>query len=66
MGLTERFLTLMFGDCRNALSQTAEVFRENAERQAQRESVLRSAALGQFQNEFSNPPSLGLIALLMG
>lgn len=56
MGLIERFLTLMFGDGRNALSQTAEVFRENAERQAQRESVLRSAALGQFQNEFSNPP----------
>jgi len=36
MGLIERFLTLMFGDGRNALSQTAEVFRENAERQAQR------------------------------
>ena len=30
MGLIERFLTLMFGGGRNALSQTAEVFRENA------------------------------------
>ena len=56
MGLIERFLSLMFGDGRNALSQTAEVFRENAERQAQREAVLRSAALGQFQDEFSKPP----------
>lgn len=56
MGLIERFMTLMFGGGRNALSQTAEVFRENAERQAQREAVLRSAAMGQFQDEFSNPP----------
>lgn len=56
MGLIERFLTLMFGGGRNALSQTAEVFRENAERQAHREAVLRSAALGQFQDEFSNQP----------
>lgn len=57
MGLIERLLTLMFGDGRNALAQTAEVFRENAEGQAQREAMLRSSAIGQLQGEFARQPS---------
>lgn len=52
MGLMERMLTLIFGDGRNALAQTVEVFRENAEGAAQREGTLRHAALEEFEAEF--------------
>jgi len=53
MGLMGRILTLFFGDGRNAVARTAEVFRENAEAGAQRQSQERNAALSQFDSEFS-------------
>ncbi|MEX1233795.1 MAG: holin family protein [Roseovarius sp.] len=52
MGVIERLVTLMFGDGRNVVARTAEVFRENAEAGAKRQAEERGAALGQFDAEF--------------
>ncbi|MDQ2092670.1 holin family protein [Rhodalgimonas zhirmunskyi] len=52
MGLIERMLTLVFGNGGNALRDTAEVFRENAEAAATRAAQTRASALGQFGAEF--------------
>ncbi|WP_288941771.1 holin family protein [uncultured Roseovarius sp.] len=56
MGMIERIVTLFFGDGRNVVAQTAEVFRENAEAGAARESEQRAAAVDQFGAEFGQPP----------
>jgi hypothetical protein len=53
MGLIERLLTLLFGS--GALTETVEVFRENAEARAVREAALSDAALRQFAAEFALP-----------
>lgn len=55
MGVMTHVLDLVFGDGRNALRETAEVFRENAEAGAGRELALRQAALAQFGAEFVVP-----------
>lgn len=55
MGLIERALSLFFGGGRNALKDTVEVFRENAEGAAEPEFAMQSAALGQFAGEFALP-----------
>lgn len=52
MGLIERILSLVFGDGRNLLKETAEVFRENSEAQAGRDAILKAAAFQQFSAEF--------------
>jgi len=52
MGLIDRLLGLVFGGGRNAVTQTVEVFRENAEKGAQREVDLQTATLAQFAEEF--------------
>lgn len=52
MGLIERLFGLVFGGGRNAVAETIEVFRENAEKGAMRESDLRAATLEQFGKEF--------------
>lgn len=52
MGLIERILTAVFGGGRNAVAETVEIFRENAEREAEREGDLRQATLKQFGKEF--------------
>ena len=44
---------LLFGKTGNVVKETAEVFRENAEGRAQRESDLSRAALAQFAAEFA-------------
>lgn len=59
MGLIERVLGLLFGNGRNVVAQTAEVFRENAEAGAVREASAHTAALGQFAAEFT-PQRCGL------
>ena len=51
-----RLLGLVFGDGRNAVVETVEVFRENAENAAQRVSGDKSAALAQFAAEFARQP----------
>lgn len=52
MGMIERVLSVVFGGGRNVVAETAEVFRVNAESQAQRGHDMQSAALQQFGGEF--------------
>ncbi|SRR6056297_1663244 len=53
MGMMTQVLELIFGGGRNALRETAEVFRENAEAAGGREQATRDAVLAQFANEFA-------------
>lgn len=53
MGLIGGMVSLLFGGGRNVVAQTAEVFRENAEAGAVRQSEERGAALNQFSAEFA-------------
>ncbi|HAR53150.1 holin family protein [Roseovarius nubinhibens] len=55
MGLMAEILRLIFGNGRNVIAETAEVFRENAEAGSLREASLRAAALEQFGAEFAHP-----------
>jgi len=55
MGLIDGMFTLLFGNGRNVLRETAEVFRENAEGAAAREAGLHEAVLNQFAAEFARP-----------
>ena len=52
MGLIDRGMGMLFGSGGNVLSETAEIFRENAENRALREVEMRSDALDQFAAEF--------------
>ncbi|KMK67186.1 holin family protein [Puniceibacterium sp. IMCC21224] len=52
MGLIDKVLGLLFGSGRNLVAETAEVFRVNAEAQANREAGLQGQALDQFGREF--------------
>ncbi|NQY62021.1 holin family protein [Cognatishimia sp.] len=52
MGVVSEFFGMLFGGRRNIVAETVEVFRPNAERQAQREATYNHAALGQFAAEF--------------
>lgn len=52
MGLIGTLLSALFGGGRNALRETVEVFRENAEAAGGREAAARAAALAQFAAEF--------------
>jgi len=64
MGLIARIFGLIFGDGRNVVAETAEVFRENAEAGAARDSAMRAQALTQFAQEFA-PHRPGLFDRLM-
>ncbi len=55
MGLIERIFGMVFGTGRNAIAETVEVFRENAEAGAERSSQMQMAALSQFAAEFVHP-----------
>lgn len=52
MGLIGGLLNVVFGSGNNALKDTVEVFRENAEQDATRQHALRVDALKQFAREF--------------
>lgn len=52
MGLITGLMAFLFGDGRNVVAETAEVFRENAEKAAVREADARSESLEQFAAEF--------------
>lgn len=54
MGLISSLLGIIFGNDRNVLKETAEVFRENAEQEAARGQELRIEAVGQFGREFES------------
>lgn len=52
MGLIGQLLNALFGSGRNVVTETAEVFRVNAEAQAQRGHEAQAAALAQMAGEF--------------
>ena len=53
MGVIGKILELIFGGDRNALRETVEVFRENADSSAARSVQVQGAALAQFGAEFT-------------
>lgn len=53
MGLIERIFTSIFGDGRNVIVETAQVFRENAENAATRQADSKQQSLQQFAQEFA-------------
>ena len=53
MGLIERIFSAVFGDGRNVIVETAEVFRENAESAATREAAIKQQSMRQFASEFA-------------
>lgn len=55
MGLISGMMTFFFGDGRNVVAETAQVFRENAENGAVRAASARSDSLAQFAAEFVHP-----------
>ncbi|MEO0945363.1 MAG: holin family protein [Pseudomonadota bacterium] len=55
MGLIGNLLGMVFGGGRNAIRETIEVFRPNAEAAAVRDAAKSAAALGQFAAEFAQP-----------
>ncbi len=55
MGLITGVMTFLFGDGRNLLAETAEVFRENTEKGAVRAADSRADSLAQFAGEFVHP-----------
>lgn len=55
MGLMTGLMQFLFGDGRNIVAQTAEVFLENAEAGAVRASDARASSLAQFAAEFAQP-----------
>lgn len=56
MGMMSGIMTFLFGDGRNVLADTAEVFRENAEQGAIRQADAKTESLQQFAAEFARPP----------
>lgn len=55
MGLMNGILSFVFGDGRNVVAETAQVFREHAENGAVREATAKSESLAQFAAEFVHP-----------
>ncbi|MFK7880508.1 holin family protein [Roseobacter sp.] len=64
MGLMNGFLGTIFGNGRNVIAETAEVFRENTEKGAHRTQELRLEAMHQFAKEF-DPSKQGLFDRVM-
>lgn len=55
MGLISNVLSFLFGGGRNVVRETAEIFRENAEKGAERGLTLQQQAMIQFGQEFQAP-----------
>ena len=55
MGLITGLMSFLFGDGRNVVAETAQVFRANAENSAQRAADGDAATLAQFAAEFARP-----------
>ncbi|MFK7939042.1 MAG: holin family protein [Roseovarius sp.] len=53
MGLIDTVLNLVFGNGRNAIAETAHIWRENTEAGAAREAELTGQVLAQYGKEFS-------------
>jgi hypothetical protein len=52
MGLIERIFSSVFGNGRNVIVETAQVFRENAEGAAVRQASIQTQSMQQFASEF--------------
>ena len=55
MGLIGKVMGMIFGNDRNVLRETVEVFRENAEAGAVRGTTVRTQAMAQYGAEFAVP-----------
>jgi hypothetical protein len=66
MGIVENLVTLLFGGSQNAVTETVEVFRENAEKSTVRGSEAQAAALAQFRAEFGLADRSGFDRLIDG
>ena len=66
MGLIEKLLSVLFGYGRNAVVETAQVFRENAEAGAARAHDAQGAALAQLAAEFSRAQKGGFDRIMDG
>jgi hypothetical protein len=55
MGLMGGLMSFLFGDGRNVVVETTQVFRENAEKGAVRQADAKSESLQQFAAEFLHP-----------
>ena len=55
MGLIPTVMSFLFGNNRNVVAETVQVFRENAENGAVRASTARADSLTQFASEFVHP-----------
>lgn len=55
MGLIGGLMSFLFGDGRNVVAETTEVFREHAEKGAVRAADAKSESLQQFAAEFVHP-----------
>lgn len=55
MGLIERIFGVVFGNNRNVVRETVEIFRENAEEGAVRSAKVQEQAMGQYSEEFRTP-----------
>lgn len=53
MGLIERIFSSVFGNGRNVIVETAQVFRENAEGAAVRQATVKQQSMQQFASEFA-------------
>lgn len=53
MGLIEKGFDVLFGGQRNLIRETAGIFMEPADEGAERDAVIRDAALTQYKEEFS-------------
>ncbi|MCO4846472.1 MAG: holin family protein [Yoonia sp.] len=54
MGLIGQIMSAIFGDGRNVVAETVQVFRENAENRAVRDADAKAAALAQLAAEFGH------------
>ena len=66
MGVIGSLLGALFGTGRNAVTETIEVFRPNAEAAEVREAAQAAAALSQFAAEFARPRRSAFDALIDG
>lgn len=55
MGMIQSVMSFIFGDGRNVVTETVEVFRENADKGAQRAATVQGETLKQFAAEFAHP-----------
>lgn len=66
MGMIERIFNTFFGDGRNVIVETAQVFRENTESGAARDAAVKRQAMQQFASEFAVPRRGGFDRLMDG